>query len=42
MSDEQLPVDCPDCGKTLKTYDDALVHALAVTGDNDHGGGFEL
>lgn len=40
--DDPLPYDCPDCGKTLKTEGDVLVHAIAITGDDDHRGGFEF
>lgn len=39
---DQLPTACPDCGKTLETRGDVMVHALAVTGDDDHKGGFEF
>jgi len=40
--DGPLPYDCPDCGKTLDSKGDVVVHALAVTGDDDHRGGFDF
>jgi len=39
---DRLPYECQDCGKVLENRADVLVHAIAVTGDDDHEGGFEF
>ncbi|OYR64125.1 hypothetical protein [Halorubrum ezzemoulense] len=39
---DRLPYECEDCGKVLEHRGEVLVHAIAVTGDDKHEGGFEF
>jgi len=32
---EQLPADCPQCGRRLETRDDVIVEMFAHLGDED-------
>jgi len=37
MTDEtSLPTDCPDCGNTMETRGEVMVHMLYALGDEDH------